>query len=71
MHHRPASVDVPEHMGIGAARSGNRLYEHMFYTTEMSMAVRETNPLETLIGAIERFVQLPTLELTPTELGSI
>ena len=27
------------------------------------------NPLETLIGAIERFVQVPTLELTPTELG--
>jgi hypothetical protein len=26
-------------------------------------------PLETLIGAIERFVQVPTLELTPTELG--
>jgi hypothetical protein len=26
-------------------------------------------PLETLIGAIERFVQVPTQELTPTELG--
>ena len=27
------------------------------------------NPLETLIRAIERFVRVPTLELTPTELG--
>jgi Domain of unknown function (DUF222)/HNH endonuclease len=27
------------------------------------------NPLEMLIGAIERFVRVPTLELTPTELG--
>ncbi|HEX4864298.1 MAG TPA: DUF222 domain-containing protein [Acidimicrobiales bacterium] len=27
------------------------------------------NPLETLIEAIERFVRVPTLELTPTELG--
>ena len=41
----------------------------MFYTTEMCMAVAEANPLETLIGAIERFVQVPTLELTATELG--
>ncbi|HEY6783095.1 MAG TPA: hypothetical protein VI296_07655, partial [Candidatus Dormibacteraeota bacterium] len=35
----------------------------------MCMAVAEANPLETLIGAIERFVQVPTLELTATELG--
>jgi hypothetical protein len=27
------------------------------------------HPLEMLIGAIERFVQVPVLELTPTELG--
>ena len=33
------------------------------------MAAAEATPLETLIGAIERFVQLPTLELTPAELG--
>ena len=33
------------------------------------MAGAVDNPLETLIGAIERFVQVPTLELTPTELG--
>ena len=33
------------------------------------MAVAEATPLEALIGAIERFVQVPTLELTATELG--
>ena len=33
------------------------------------MAAAEATPLETLVGAIERFVQLPTLELTPAELG--
>ncbi len=33
------------------------------------MAVAETTPLDALIGAIERFVQVPTLELTATELG--
>src|SRR5579864_7127450 len=41
----------------------------MFYTTGMCMAVSGTTPLDTLIGAIERFVQVPTLELTATELG--
>jgi Domain of unknown function (DUF222) len=35
----------------------------------MYMAVAEATPLDTLIGAIERFVQVPTLELTATELG--
>ena len=33
------------------------------------MAVAETTPLDALIEAIERFVQVPTLELTATELG--
>ena len=33
------------------------------------MAAAEATPLEALVGAIERFVQLPTLELTPAELG--
>jgi hypothetical protein len=33
------------------------------------MVTAAAPPLETLIGAIERFVQVPTLELTPTELG--
>jgi hypothetical protein len=33
------------------------------------MAVAEATPLDTLVGAIERFVQVPTLELTATELG--
>ncbi|MGA8362174.1 MAG: hypothetical protein WB807_06680, partial [Candidatus Dormiibacterota bacterium] len=33
------------------------------------MAAAEATPLETLVGAIERFVQLPTLELPPAELG--
>ncbi|MFZ0919299.1 MAG: hypothetical protein WAN83_04380, partial [Candidatus Dormiibacterota bacterium] len=35
----------------------------------MCIAAAEATPLETLVGAIERFVQLPTLELTPAELG--
>jgi hypothetical protein len=33
------------------------------------MAVAEANPLETMLEAIARFVQLPALELTPAELG--
>ena len=33
------------------------------------MAAAEATPLEALVGAIERFVQLPTLELPPAELG--
>ncbi len=41
----------------------------MFYTTEVCRSGPDNNPLETLIAAIERFVRVPTLELTPTELG--
>jgi hypothetical protein len=41
----------------------------MFYNTEMCSAEAMRNPLETLIRTIERFVEVPTLELTPAELG--
>jgi hypothetical protein len=41
----------------------------MFYTTVLCRSGAVDNPLETLITAIERFVRVPTLELTPTELG--
>jgi hypothetical protein len=46
-----------------------RLCEHMFFTTGMCRSGVVDNPLETLIRAIERFVRVPALELTPTELG--
>jgi hypothetical protein len=35
----------------------------------MCITVAEANPLETMLEAIAHFVQLPTLELTPAELG--
>src|SRR5579864_2299391 len=41
----------------------------MFYTTGMCSAVATFNPLEAALEAIERFAEVPTLELTATELG--
>jgi Domain of unknown function (DUF222)/HNH endonuclease len=41
----------------------------MFYNTEMCSAEARRNPLEMLIQAVQHFVEVPTLELTPTELG--